>query len=287
MAEIIVFILTGLADLSNAGILQRAFSHSRFDVREMVATKPREIHFIRKALKLAAKEKDKPVIVISYRMTTHMTANDVECVIRKAVKLGGFDLMYLNHFMDMCQLMTPVDPQNISDGPHLMKTLAPQGHEAILYMPSGRDMILGKRVMHNAHYIVPNDNLSQQLRDEIYASNIVAICTSPNMFTFDIINNAQRNEDYLKCNECLPVKLIDGEIEDNKAGFTIPGFLFFLFITVIILIVAWAVWQLYPGPKIAEPEKDEKKPALAQYGTGNNPEIANHNGGDHTEWKSM
>ena len=152
-----------------------------------------------------------------------------------------------------------------------------------MFAPSGRDIILGHKTMHNNTFISLEEDISSSLKNNIFRSNIVAICTTPNTFNFDIIDNATSNEDYLKANQCSPVDFSSTKAPTGP-GYTIPGFLWFMVVTVIIFLLAWAIYQIWPADGATSKEK-EKPEYQNDYGGGNNPEVANHNGGDHSMWK--
>lgn len=322
-SSVLVFVTTGTAAQSRAGLLRSYFSSPIFQVMELGLKDVKDGRrglddqhsLLKEALYRAAKiDKKAPVVVISDRMLpNNANAGLVSEMITRALKVKHMDMVYLGRHLDACQLLSrvEVDLSEANQGaaagkPLLLRTLGPQGLEALLFTPHGRDIVLGRRTMANNHKLMVTRSLEETLKEEIYHSNISALCVSPCLFRFDIHANATRNMDYLKANECVAFDLMaapgkklsaghevdDSSCRDNGRGFRLPGGVLFVFVTLVVLIVAWCFYSIWPGKTGGgeSASEDNPKPPVAPkrtpYGGGNNPMVANHNGGDTSLWQS-
>jgi hypothetical protein len=127
-------------------------------------------------------------------------------------------------------------------GISIVQTKAPQGIQAILFSTKGMDIILGKSKMCNGRtFTYRQGSLSDTLRGEIFAGNIAAITTVPNVIDYDIILNATSTNDFSKVNECLPVVMPPSA--SSGGGSNVLGFFVVIF---FILLIGWAALRLGP-----------------------------------------
>lgn len=169
---------------------------------------------------------------------------------------GGkvYELCYLCKWLDMCQLYTKAEATEelgAKQSPSILRTRSPHGLQAVLFSPYGRDMVLGNVRMSNGAYFTLNKPLDKKLNEEIYAGNINALCTVPNLFDYDITLNAMTNQDYLKLNECVPVVLQPS----SQGSSTYGDIIWFVVIVILVLILAWIAVVL--GPSLINTSKSE------------------------------
>jgi len=302
--NVLVFCTTGTAAVSRLNLHQKLFSHPSFHFQEVnighlgdASVVDVDAALIRKSLKMARNlDEDAPVLVISDKIITHASAEKIRTVIDRALNVGDFDLLYLTKFMDRCQLMTKVEKQQETT---LMRTLSPEGTDAILYTPEARDIVLGLRKMSNGQRFTIKTNLSHDLQQQIYNGNLKALCTMPNLFTYDVAMNSSTNQDFRKVNECQPVDLLPeykssssggvsvGSDGYKGTGLPISNLVWFIVITFVILIIGAAAYYIWPRNEKEVSDKPNCPAGMldSDYGGGNNPMIGNHNGGDHSVYK--
>lgn len=148
---------------------------------------------------------------------------------KKKYKKTQWDIFYLADWLDRCDLYKSYT--RLNELIKIVKTISPNGIQALLFSPRGRDIVLGVRPMNNGQLFTPiNFPLTQQLNANIELKNISAITTTPNFFNFNVLN-AKVVPDLLKTCECR-------EPEINKSVGAIP-FFWFIILSVIILTLAW------------------------------------------------
>lgn len=299
--RLLVLICTGSAIYSRVAALKKAFADPYFDVREHKGTL---VETLKKARKLAPAS---PVLVVTNRMTVKsgIASAGIAELTKEALAIPGWNICYLGRYMDLCQLNSAIDPKTDPGRltPIFMKTFAPNGLEANLYTPLGRDMVLGKKTLANGQKLSNKGDLNATVRDAIHSSNISAICSSPGIFSYDIHNNATRNTDYLKVNECAAFDMMtppgqglpEGAAQrkgssgggGKQAGFQIPGPVYFVFLVFLILLIAWCIYWIWPGKTQSEAERaaSEKGDTKPSYGVQDIME-ANHNAGLNDEYVS-
>lgn len=248
--KVIVLIIPGDASVKRTNVIKRLFSNPMFDV---ITCEPRtniqvvndgctpeqtfEAHCVSYALTVAmSMDSNAPCIIIKDTSTSASSPDVVAATVRRCLSVPNFDLCYLCKWLDMCQLY--IDATNNDSSKNeisIMRTKSPNGVQAILFTPRGRDVVLGTQVMSNGRRFCIECNLSKSLNKDIYDCNISAICTVPNLIEYDIALNSTSNSDFLKANECQPVSLPQENVQNNEGN--IVGFVILAFLTIM---VAWA-----------------------------------------------
>jgi hypothetical protein len=130
----------------------------------------------------------------------------------------------------------------------IVNSHSPNGLEAILYSPSGRSLILGKKAMKNKKPFSKKKGLEAALRTEIQDGNLRCIATTPNLFQYDILNNSLDYRDYRRRNECIPLQLAPKSAVVSSSRILV----LLAFVFILIIAVAWALLQLGNCPKKCE-----------------------------------
>ena len=257
-AGVLVMITRRKLGTSRAPLLRRLFSDPMFEIHEVglenISHQPEgstsidhyESMLVRKALSKARKlDRDRHVIVISDCIVSNSNTSHIKNVVLRCLDVRDFDLMYLNRYLDMCQLMTRTSElEDVStEGTSIMRTQAPGGSDAILYTPTGRDIVLGYGRMTNDATFIPETTIKNQLNIEIYRGNLSAICAVPNLFEYDTILNAIDNNDYLRTNTCAPIIMT----ADDENGVNVAGIILLVIIIIFAIILAWALLTVGPG----------------------------------------
>ena len=176
-----------------------------------------------------SRDPDSYTLILTDRVLTAHRGEDVLKILQTCIKSVKFDLAYLYKYGDKCQMHAKLK----ECGPvTIVKSHAAQGLEAILYSPSGRDILLGKR---NSKV---RANCSKGIEKAIrkLGSDITCVATTPNVFNYDVLNNVTTCSGYEKGNECAPLQLdpVARRAADDRRSLII----FFLLVIVALLTYA-------------------------------------------------
>lgn len=186
---------------------------------------------------------NKYVMVIKDKTVTVTSPDILESVVRTATQLAGWQLCYLNRWLDACEQYTNrVDVEGDSMIA-LVKTISPNSTQSILFSPEGRDIVIGRARMNNGKYFTPIAiPLGEKLNREIVDSNMTAMCTVPNVFSYNLFDT-ESISDLAKLSSCRrPVQTAE---DPDKPG-TIP-FLLFVLLVIIVFLALWALYVLGPS----------------------------------------
>jgi hypothetical protein len=175
-------------------------------------------------------------LILTDRVLTAHKGKHVLDSISTCISVGDFDLAYLFKHGDKCQMHEPVSSAGQTS---IVSCYSPFGLEAILYSPSGRDIILGKKNMRDGRKFKLKKGLERTLNERIYDGAIKAIGVSPNLFEYDTVNNTTDVSHYSYRNECAPLQL-DPRTSERSSW----SIIHLVFAFLIILVVAWALLQL-------------------------------------------
>jgi len=197
----------------------------------------------------------KPVIIIKDSSITNLNSlgfhgknihDDIDTTIEDSIISGlkyriktsleranQADLFFLCKWNDACDKFVDVEGgSNLQKGSTLKWSTQPTATQAIMYNPSSRDYIIESL----------NDaatTLSDFLNSQIAKGNLLATVFVPNIIDYDI-SLATTNEDYAKLNECAPV------LQTTQGNTNLATLIWFIFIMIIMVLVAWALIQLSP-----------------------------------------
>jgi disulfide oxidoreductase YuzD len=144
------------------------------------------------------------VIVIKDSSVTNATSELIADFCNTAIKIGGWDLLYLCKWLDRCDQYEK-DPDMAQLEGHQStyhRTYSPFGVQALMFTPSARDMILGLKNMHNGKkFEMIRPTLDKQLNYDIDQLSFIATSITPNMFEFNPMR-ARSKDDYKKLTHC-------------------------------------------------------------------------------------
>lgn len=182
-------------------------------------------------------------LILTDRVISSHSSRSVMDIIKKCIAVKNFDLAYLFKYNDKCQMHNEIESYGSTA---IVECHAPRGLEAILYSPSGRDIILGKRPMKNKSKFHYKKSLENMLNKSIYNGDLKCISVSPNLFEYDITNNLLNNSHYEYRNECAPLQL-----QPPPAVITSSRMVVILaFILILIIVTSWALLQLGICPTV-------------------------------------
>lgn len=172
-------------------------------------------------------------------------------VVNEAISIGEWDLCYLNRWLDRCDLYrNPICIKGTTV--KLVKTLSPNGLQAIMFSPKGRNIIIGKCKLPNGEYFTPiTIPLGTKFNIFIETGLLSALCAVPNLFEFDVFE-AKSISDLAKLTDCQRPPTTNSR---NNGPGPIP-FFWFVAIILIVIIVVWALYALGPS----SPYDDIPKP---------------------------
>ena len=180
-------------------------------------------------------------LIIKDTSVTACSADTIKDIIQYIIGVRGFDICYLCKWNDKCHLYTSQITTTLDRHVNLVRTRSPNGLQAILISPSGRDILLRRKPMLNCKYLGNTDSLDKRLNTEIYNGNIIAMCTSINIFNYDTYTNATSNKDYEKLCECVNVALNNENSKDTGVNGA------WIIVTILfILMLGWAVLRIGP-----------------------------------------
>jgi len=180
---------------------------------------------------------DEYVILVKDTSISIANPETIAEVVSTTKHSGVFDICYLCKWLDRCDLYT--DKKAILDRTSLIvKTQSPNGIQAIMFSPNGREIVLGNRPMNNKNqFELKKNNLGYSLNQEILKGHIDAICLVPNLINHNP-TLARSNEDYVKNQECASVHINDN---NSSAGF---GFWWMIIILIVLIIIIWGIFKL-------------------------------------------
>lgn len=148
-----------------------------------------------------------------------------------------WDIAYLADWLDKCELFEKVDKKS-KDLIKWVKTKSPNGTQALLWSPRGRDIVLGKKCMKNGNYFPPlHTTLSNQLNINIENGNLRALTTTPYFFFFDV-NLAKTAYDLQKLCGC-------SEVEEVVEETTPVVFTIFVVLVTLVVSLAWLSYTMW------------------------------------------
>lgn len=240
--RIVVFILnsSGIPDSSRARKVKELFSSPIFETHIVNPVPPSgwqsiapsglptdfviETYQVQWCLEQAKKNSpDKNVIIVKENSVSNVDSETLAQIVTDNVTAKGFQISYLCKWLDRCDLYNN-KKSIIGKTTLIVNTHSPNGVQALLFTPEGRDIVLN---------IKTNKPLGEVLNDMIMKGRIEATTIVPNLIDWDI-TTATNNVDYHKTTECRqPPNQINGQSS------TIP-IIWFLVALVLIIIVAWA-----------------------------------------------
>ncbi len=178
------------------------------------------------------------VIVLKDTSVSVCTVLTLEAVVRQALQLGEWHFCYLTRWLDRCELYRHPVPVS-GTMTTLVETKSPNGTQAILFSPLGRDVIIGRRKMNNGLYFTPIQvPLGTKMNRSIVDGFTTAICAVPNQFEFDVLQ-ATNTADLAKLSDCQ-------RPEPTTRASAIPLF-WFIIVVLAVILIAWALWVIGPS----------------------------------------
>jgi hypothetical protein len=254
--QVAVYLLASDVNATRTAKLSKLFAEPLFSVNVMAISPPSnltpeekmsvkdlvEAYRVKWCLKDAENRYPRNhVIIVKDTSAAEASPKQVADVVSAATNNGVWDVCYLSKWMDRCDLYTDKKPIN-QTMTTLVKTMAPNGLQALIVSPKGRDVILGNKPMKNGKmFDMLSGPLAQKLNENIVNGNLDATATVPNLLSFDV-NSANKPEDYLKTHECLVPADASKKLQElgrrNSSWYWL-----LLIIVIIVLLLIWFFWS--------------------------------------------
>jgi len=173
-----------------------------------------------------------PVVIINSNSLSNISNIDVTQLINKEVASPDWDMFFLSKWLDRCDQHYEEERYKALS---IVKTQAAQGLQAILFTPTGRDIILGIIPSRRGVTLTDDGDFGGTVRNACFFNHIICKTTVPNVFVFDP-STAIDNHDYLKLAECAIPPSVDHT--EGKRTNMMP-FLVAAVVGIIILLIFW------------------------------------------------
>ena len=193
-----------------------------------------ERYRISKALKYCQKNyPEYPSIIIKDNSVSSSSCEVIKktCLTISQLK---YDICYLCVWLDRCDLYKKVKKVK-GTTITINETYSPHGLQALMFSVKGRKIMLGMKPMkNNNQFPTPTKPLDTELNEQIECGNIKALCTTPNLFLFDV-TTSHSVTDLAKMSVCR-------RPESNKCD---DGTNYFWIIigAIILLVFIWLIWK--------------------------------------------
>ena len=159
-------------------------------------------------LKNSLENKDNHIMILKDTSVSNSSAANTANIVESIIQGDNFDICYLAKWLDKCELYD--SKQAISNMTTILtQTFSPNGAQALLISPKGRNIMIGEQAMSDGSFFTYDKSLSETLKEKISKSNIKATCVVPNLFNVDATKIVAK--DFYKTHECA-----DEEKEKEK-----------------------------------------------------------------------
>lgn len=196
-----------------------------------------ERYRIIKALKHCQKKYPNNASIIIKDNSVSSSCRDVIKKTCLSINCLDYDICYLCVWLDRCDLYKKI--KKIEETTiRINKTESPHGLQAVMFSPKGRKIILGIKKMRNNHpFPSARKPLDTELNEQIECDNIKALCTTPNLFSFDV-SESNSVIDLAKMSVCRrPEQNIESCDESN--------YFWIIICSILLLFAIWIVWKRY------------------------------------------
>ena len=275
-SPILVIIPTGMDNPPSAALFQSSLFqvHIEKNYYPELTVQQNQVKIILDALRQSELQRpDQPVLLVFANMTSSSTPDKIHQLILESwnyYSTNPWDIVLFHRYLDQCdQYQGPLFNSQQSNS--LVSNTAPSGSLAMLISPIGRDRLLGKTIGRNNAYI-SYTSWNTSLMSQIASGNVMTLCWIPNLLEYLIVPSSNDPTSpvikpiidplfppqplFPLLSECAPPNNNNGT---NPAPVGWIPFLTGLLITVIILILAWALYIIGPQPRLFS-KFDETKP---------------------------
>lgn len=261
--QVVVYILTQNDDdpSSEAITLSKLFSDDLFIVQlrnipapvgmnnnaEQSAQQSAEAYRVTKCLKDARRNyPSMNVLIVKDNCITVARRKSITNICRSICDVYNWDICYLTKWLDRCDLHE--NRQNIpGESASLAQSKSPHGIQALMFSPSGRDILIGKKSMRNGvMFPTISRSLDVELNDVIEKNHMIAYCVNPNVFTFNT-SHIKSITDLAKLSECRRPE--DKDYLDKNV-LSLNWYIFAILCTLLLVLIIWMVTQRHRSKEI-------------------------------------
>lgn len=250
--EVIVYLLTANAESPRTQHVKSLFDHPNFRVDVVTVDDPQDLVVAPGLSREQALEYrriswclddarssyvNNPIIIVKDTTVSHSSPETIAEIVTTALSSSGWDVCFLCKWLDRCDLYTEklAIPGKTTI---IAKTQAPQGTQALLLTPRGRDL-LDALIKANGQ---SGKTLSLNIQEQILSGRISAICIVPNLLEYDI-TAATSNFDYLKAHECqdpLSIVQVGGStLTSTNSSSSSSSWLWIIVVVVLLLLLGY------------------------------------------------
>jgi hypothetical protein len=167
--------------------------------------------------------------------------NVIRTMMIKTLK-SNFDLLYLCKWQDDCGKHKKVE----GAPDYIRQTMRAMGLQALMITPQGAAKILNQVPLQSPLDI--EKGLENELRRLMSRADLIAMTTTPNMFNFDS-SLTGNSRDYYRNSECSVTDEETSETSSSNSTWSSAGWIIFIAIAIVVLLIAFALIVLGPGSK--------------------------------------
>lgn len=185
------------------------------------------------------------VLVVKEDSTSSSSPYNIADIVLTAKRSCNWDLFYLSKWGDRCDLYTnkiEVEGQTVV----ISKTVSPYGTQAIVFSPSGRDIVLRKTKTKNGEKLdFSKGSLSDNLHRAISKGWIEAVTVTPNVIFLNL-SSIKVDSEYQRFSQCVtpspePQPTPQPTPQPPPQSFNWMWLWFIILIFLIALIIAFLV----------------------------------------------
>jgi len=230
--EVVVYLLTANPDSPRTQRVRGLFDHPTFSVEivtiEASGSGSSDTNRINWCLSHAKQDHPQsPIIIIKDTSVSNANPDGIADIVSSALSSGNWDICYLCRWQDRCDLLT--EKRSIDNRTTLIaRTQYPQGFQAVLITPKGRDLLLNLK---------PVKSITSEIESQVQSGKIHAICVIPSLVSFDQ-TAISSNSEYYRLQECrTPATPLVPGAHPISSDTGVSNYTIWLIIFIIIIVL--------------------------------------------------
>nr|QBK89556.1 MAG: glycosyltransferase family 25 [Pithovirus LCPAC001] len=176
------------------------------------------------------------VLILKDNSITTSSSHNLDTIVKSIITENNWDLCYLSFWLDRCDLygrnhFNPIKIPGINS--YLTKSSSPNGIQALMFSPNGKNIALGIIKMRNGQFFTPHSSASNSFRENIEKGAINALVVLPTVFSYDILQSKSVS-DLAKLSMCRRPNVV---VNSTNIPGTTPLFWYIAIIVITVLIL--------------------------------------------------